>query len=207
MMASQDDTLSSRLKDLERSFKKLESNLSKVSEKVDREKKETRKLARKMETRIRREDIVMDALGMSTRTRKGDKAGLGKLNDSILKLEEYLLRTSERIENILTSLKNHREFLVRMNRKVYKVDTRERIRMELDIMKNTLAILVMGGVSFDAALLKEIKKLKTASDDPSISPADLRKSKDKLDKKFGNELDRYDLDTIWKKKKDIPGYI
>lgn len=207
MMVSQDDDLTSRLKKLETSFKKLESDVSKVSEKMRREKKETRKLARKMETRIRREEIVMDALGMSTRTRKGDKAGLGKLNDSILKLEEYLLRTSERIENILTSLKNHREFLVRMNRKVYKVDTRERIRMELDIMKNTLAILVMGGVSFDGALLKEIKKLKTASDDPSVSPADLRKSKDKLDKKFGSELDRYDLDTIWKKKKDIPGYI
>jgi chromosome segregation ATPase len=206
-MASQDDDLSSRLKKLEKSFKKLESNLSKVSDNVAREKKETRKLARKMETRIRREDIVMDALGMSTRTRKGDKAGLGKLNDSIVKLEEYLLRTSERIDNILTSLKNHREFLVRMNRKVYKVDTRERIRMELDIMKNTLAILAMGGVSFDNALLKEINKLKAASDDPSISPSDLRKSKDKLDKKFGSELDRYDLDTIWKKRKDIPGYI
>lgn len=207
MMASKDDDLSSRLKKLERSFKKLESKLSKVSQKVESEKKEARKLARKMDTRIRREDIVMDALGMSTRTRKGDKASLGKLNDSIVKLEEYLLRTSERIDNILTSLKNHREFLVRMNRKVYKVDTRERIRMELDIMKNTLAILAMGGVSFDNALLKEINKLKTASDDPSISPADLRKSKDKLDKRFGTELDRYDLDTIWKKKKDIPGYI
>jgi chromosome segregation ATPase len=206
-MPSEEDELSSRLKKLEKSFKKLESNLSKVTQKVEKEKKETRKLARKMDTRIRREDIVMDALGMSARTKKGDRAGLGKLNDSIVKLEEYLLRTSERIDNILTSLKNHREFLVRMNRKVYKVDTRERIRMELDIMKNTLAILAMGGVSFDDNLLKEIKKLKAASDDPSVSPADLRKSKDKLDKKFGHELDRYDLDTIWKKRKDIPGYI
>jgi chromosome segregation ATPase len=206
-MPSKEDDLSSRLKKLEKSFKNLESKLSKVSQKVEKEKTEARKLAKKMDTRIRREDIVMDALGMSTRTKKGDKAGLGKLNDSIVKLEEYLLRTSERIDNILTSLKNHREFLVRMNRKVYKIDTRERIRMELDIMKNTLAILVMGGVSFDDNLLKEIKKLKAASDDPSVSPADLRKSKDKLDKKFGHELDRYDLDTIWKKRKDIPGYI
>jgi chromosome segregation ATPase len=206
-MPSERDDLSSRLKKLEKSFKKLESNLSKVSEKVKKENKDSKKLARKMETRIRREDIIMDALGMSTRTKKGDKAGLGKLNDSIVKLEEYLLRTSERIDNILTSLKNHREFLVRMNRKVYKVDTRERIGMELDIMKNTLTILTMGGVRFDESLLKEINKLKAASDDPSVSPADLRKSKDKLDKKFGHELDRYDLETIWKKRKDIPGYI
>ncbi|MCK4444201.1 MAG: hypothetical protein KAW09_06640, partial [Thermoplasmata archaeon] len=82
-----------------------------------------------------------------------------------------------------------------------------RIRIELDIMKNTLAILAMGGVSFNEVLLREIERLKAASDDPSISPADLRKSKDKLDKKFGTELERYDLDTIWKRRKDIPGYI
>ncbi len=206
-MPSEEDDLSARIKRLEKSIKRLETSLIKVSEKVSADRKEARKLARKMETRIKREEIVMEALGMSTRTKKGDKASLGKLNDSIVKLEEYLLRTGDRIDNILNSLKNHREFLVRMNRKVYKVDTRERIRMELDIMKNTLAILAMGGVSFNEALLKEIERLKAASDDPSVSPADLRKSKDKLDKKFGNELDRYDLDTIWKRRKDIPGYI
>jgi len=206
-MPPKEDELSSRIKRLEKSVKKIESNLAKVSDNLKREKGETRKLVRKMETRVRREDIIMDALGMSSRTQKGDRASLGKLNDSIIKLEEYLLRTSERIDNILNSLKNHREFLVRMNRKVYKVDTRERIRMELDIMKNTLAILAMGGVSFDEALLREIDKLKAASDDPTVSPADLKKGKEKLDKKFGNELDRYDLNTIWKKRKDIPGYI
>jgi chromosome segregation ATPase len=206
-MPSDEESLSSRVNRLERSVKKLETSLIKVSEKVARERREARKLAKKMDTRIKREEMVMDALGMSSRTKKGDKASLGKLNDSIVKLEEYLLRTSERIDNILNSLKNHREFLVRMNRKVYKVDTRERIGMELDIMKNTLAILAMGGVSFNESLLREIEKLRAASDDPSVSPADLRKSKEKLDKKFGNELERYDLDTIWKRRKDIPGYI
>ncbi len=206
-MPSEEESLKSRINRLEKSVKKLETSLIKVSEKVARERKEARKLARKMDTRMKREEMVMDALGMSSRTKKGDKASLGKLNDSIVKLEEYLLRTSERIDNILNSLKNHREFLVRMNRKVYKVDTRERIGMELDIMKNTLAILAMGGVSFNESLLREIEKLKAASDDPSVSPADLRKSKEKLDKKFGNELERYDLDTIWKRRKDIPGYI
>lgn len=206
-MPSDEESLPSRINRLEKSVKKLETSLIKVSEKVTRERKEARKLARKMETRIKREEIVMDALGMSSRTKKGDKASLGELNDSIVKLEEYLLRTSERIDNILNSLKNHREFLVRMNRKVYKVDTRERIGIELDIMKNTLAILAMGGVSFNESLLREIEKLRVASDDPSVSPADLRKSKEKLDKRFGNELDRYDLDTIWKRRKDIPGYI
>ncbi len=206
-MPSKDDNLTARIRKLEKSVKKLETSLIKVSEKLARERREVAKLERKMETRVKREDIVMEALGMSSRTKKGDKASLGKLNDSIVKLEEYLLRTSDRIDNILNSLKNHREFLVRMNRKVYKVDTRERIRMELDIMKNTLAILAMGGVSFNEALLREIEKLRVASDDPSVSPADLRKSKEKLDKKFGNELERYDLDTIWKRRKDIPGYI
>ncbi|MCK4445209.1 MAG: hypothetical protein KAW09_11735, partial [Thermoplasmata archaeon] len=173
-MPSKESDLYSRIKKLEKSVKKLETSLIKVSEKVSADRMEAKKMAKKLETRIKREEIVMDALGMSGRTKKGDKASLGKLNDSIVKLEEYLLRTSDRIDNILNSLKNHREFLVRMNRKVYKVDTRERIRIELDIMKNTLAILAMGGVSFNEVLLREIERLKAASDDPSISPADLR---------------------------------
>lgn len=206
-MPPKKDDLTSRLKRLEKSIKRIEATLDKLSQNVKERKKETKKLSGKMQTRIRREGIVMDAMGMSSRTKKGDKAILGDLNDSIVKLEEYLLRTSDRIDNILTSLKNHRDFLVKMNKRVYKVGTRERIRMELDIMKNTLTIMAMGGIRFDESILRDIKKLRTASKDPSISPTDLRKRKERLDKKFGDELDRYDLDNIWKRRKDIPGYV
>ncbi|MFQ6059922.1 MAG: hypothetical protein ACE5KV_01315, partial [Thermoplasmata archaeon] len=195
------------LRKLETSVRKIEATIDRLSQKVERQKKEARKLANKMETRIKRESIVMEAMGMSSRTKKGDKAILGELHDSIVKLEEYLLRTSERIDNILSSLKNHRDFLIKMNKRVYKVGTRERIRMELDIMRNTLAIMAMGGIRFDESLLRDIKNLRSASEDPKVSPKDLRKRKEKLDKKFGDEIDRYDLENIWKRKGHIPGYV
>lgn len=206
-MPPKGEDLPSRLRKLEKSVRKIEATVDRLSQKVERQKKEARKLANKMETRIKRESIVMEAMGMSSRTKKGDKAILGELHDSIVKLEEYLLRTSERIDNILSSLKNHRDFLIKMNKRVYKVGTRERIRMELDIMRNTLAIMAMGGIRFDESLLRDIKNLRSASEDPKVSPKDLRKRKEKLDKKFGDEIDRYDLENIWKRKGHIPGYV
>ncbi|UCD92396.1 MAG: hypothetical protein JSV43_00215 [Methanobacteriota archaeon] len=206
-MPSKKNDMASRIKEVEKSVKKVEETVAKLSKKVGEQKTETKKLTKKMETRVKRESIVMEAMGMSSRTKKGDRAILGDLNDSIIKLEEYLLRTSERIDNILNALKSHREFLVKMNKKVYKIGMRERIGMELDIMKNTLTIMAMGGVKVDESILKDIKKLKKASNDPKTSPTDLKKKKDKLDKKFGDELGRYDLENIWKKRKDIPGYV
>ncbi|MFQ5883663.1 MAG: hypothetical protein ACE5IO_01020 [Thermoplasmata archaeon] len=206
-MPSKKDDLASRIAKIEKSVKKVEETLAKLSNKVGEQKKETKKLGSKMETRVKRESVVMEAMGMSSRTKKGDKAILGELNDSIIKLEEYLLRTSERIDNILNALKSHREFLVKMNKRVYKVGMRERIGMELDIMKNTLTIMAIGGVKLDDSLLHDIRELRAASNNPKVSSTDLKKRKGELDKKFGDELGRYDLEKIWKKKKDIPGYV
>lgn len=206
-MPSKKDDLTSRIDEIEKSVKKVEETLAKLSKKVGEQKKETNKLTKKMETRVKREGVVMEAMGMSSRTKKGDKAILGELNDSIIKLEEYLLRTSDRIDNILNALKSHREFLVKMNKRVYKMGMRERIGMELDIMKNTLTIMAIVGVKVDESIMADIKKLKVASNNPKVSSTDLKKRKDKLDKKFGDELGRYDMDNIWKKRKDIPGYV
>lgn len=206
-MPSKKDDLASRISKIEKSVKKVEETLSNLSKKVGEQKKETKKLTSKMETRVKRESIMMEAMGMSSRTKKGDRAILGELNDSIIKLEEYLLRTSERIENILNALKSHREFLVKMNKRVYKVGMRERIGMELDIMKNTLTIMAIGGVKLDESLFHDVRELRAASNNPKVSSTDLKKRKGDLDKKFGDELGRYDLEKIWKKKKDIPGYV
>lgn len=206
-MPSKKDDLASRISKIEKSVKKVEETLSNLSKKVGEQKKETKKLTSKMETRVKRESVMMEAMGMSSRTKKGDRAILGELNDSIIKLEEYLLRTSERIENILNALKSHREFLVKMNKRVYKVGMRERIGMELDIMKNTLTIMAIGGVKLDESLFHDVRELRAASNNPKVSSTDLKKRKGDLDKKFGDELGRYDLEKIWKKKKDIPGYV
>ncbi len=206
-MLSKKDDLASRIAKIEKSVRKVEETLARLSNKVGEQKKETKKLTSKMETRVKRESIMMEAMGMSSRTKKGDRAILGNLNDSIMKLEEYLLRTSERIENILNALKSHREFLVKMNKRVNKVGMRERIGMELDIMKNTLTIMAIGGVKLDESLFHDVRELRAASNNPKVSSTDLKKRKGDLDKKFGDELGRYDLEKIWKKKKDIPGYV
>ena len=110
-----------------------------------------------------------------------------------------------RIENILTALKQHRELLVSVNKRVVDAGTKDRIRLELDVMKNTLSILALNGVEFDAGLVKEIDGLR-AKLRQSEDLVQLEQAKADLDKKFDGELKKYDLEAIWAKKKEIPGY-
>jgi len=198
--------LAVRLETLERKLQEIEERIDNLDSKVESESNRIRNLSKRMDTRIKREEIVMAALGMDSRTKKGDKGLLGELNQSILKLEEYLLRTSERIDNILNSLRNHREFLVKMNKRVFKIGTKERIKMELDIMKNTLSILAMNGVDFDSSLPRDIEKLKEELQKEEVDIGELRKRKEKLDKKFDGELNRFDLESLYIKRKVLPGY-
>lgn len=133
------------------------------------------------------------------------------LQDAVLKVQDYLLRTSERIDHILGTLKNHRELLVKMNQRLYQVGTRERIRMELDIMKNTLSVLALNGVELDEALVGELQKLRDSTEKDDVDVGSLRKSKENLDKKFHGEMKKFDLSGIFKpndreRRKDLPGY-
>lgn len=147
----------------------------------------------------------MEALSLSPRSKVGDRGILGDLSQSILRLEEHLLKTSERIESILEALKSHREFLVKMNKRFFDLGTRERIRLELDVMRNTLSILALNGVDFDQSLLKDIDRLKSSLE-AEADVGHIQRSKENLDKKFEEELKRFDLDAIFQKKKEIPGY-
>jgi len=154
-----------------------------------------------------RTDLLYAALGLPENARRGDRGTLGGLNEAVVKIQDYLLRSSERIDHILGTLKNHRELLVKMNQRIYHVGTRERIRIELDIMKNTLSILGLTGVEFDEGLLPEIQRLResTAKEDADL-PA-LRKSKEKLDRRFDTEVRKVDAAAVHRQKaKDVPGY-
>jgi len=154
-----------------------------------------------------RQDVLFAALGFGTRTRKGDRGTVGELNDAVLKIQDYLLRTSERLDNILGTLKNHRELLEKMSRRVYQTGTRERIRLELDIMKTTASVLALNGVELDEGVLAEIDKLKatTAKEDTDILA--LRRLKEKLDKRFDGEVGKFDLTAIYKtRNRQIAGY-
>lgn len=153
----------------------------------------------------RRQDTIVRALALGERSKKGDRGVIQDLQESIVRLEDYLLKTAERIENILSALKQHRELLVNVNKRVLDLGTKDRIRLELDVMKNTLSILSLNGVEFDGSLVKEIDKLR-ASVRQATDLEVLERSKAELDKKFDGELKKFDLDAIWARKKEIPGY-
>jgi hypothetical protein len=153
----------------------------------------------------RRQTVLFEALRLSEGAKKGDRGVIRELQDSVVRLEDYLLKTADRIENILTALKQHRELLVSVNKRVLDAGTKDRIRLELDVMKNTLSILALNGVEFDAGLVKEIDGLRAKLRD-SEDLVQLERAKADLDKKFDGELKKYDLEAIWTRKKEIPGY-
>jgi len=138
------------------------------------------------------------------------KKEVGALQEAVLKVQDYLLRTSERIDNILGTLKNHRELLVKMNQRLFQVGTRERIRMELDIMKNTLSILALNGAELDGELVAEIQELRDSTEKDDIDVPALRKSKEHLDKRFLGEVKKLEPSGAYRPKerprKDVPGY-
>lgn len=194
-----------RLESAERSLNELKREVGRLGRKLVVQDQKLSSIAKEMRKRGRREAVVMEALSLSPRSKVGDRGILGDLSRSILRLEEHLLKTSERIESILEALKSHREFLVKMNKRFFDLGTRERIRLELDVMRNTLSILALNGVDFDQSLLKDIDKLKSSLE-AEADVGHIQRSKENLDKKFEEELKRFDLDAIFQKKKEIPGY-
>jgi len=164
-----------------------------------------RAVSQAVESQRRWEAVLAGALQIGEGARRGDRGVIADLQDSIVRLEEFLLKTSDRIENILHALKQHREFLVGMNKRILNVGTKDRIRLELDVMKNTLSILALNGVELDSALVKEIERLKASLRDADNVKV-IEKAKAELDRRFDGELKKFDLDAIWAKKKEIAGY-
>jgi len=190
---------------LERELARLRGQVSTLERRLADQERRLRESSKASEAASRRQQVVLEALGLGPSPRKGDRGVVRDLQESIARLEDYLLKTADRIENILSALKQHREFLVTVNRRVLDFGTKDRIRLELDIMKNTLSILSLHGVEFDVGLVKEIDKLR-ASLRESEDVAELERAKADLDRRFDGELKKFDLDAIWSKKREIPGY-
>jgi len=187
-------------------MERLTTAVKTVESRLAVERDRVRRLTSEMAAREKGERALRSALRIGPRAKAGAKGRLGELEETVVGLQEYLLRTSERIDKILTALKEHREFLGELDKRVVQTGTRDRIRLELDVMKNTLSILALAGVEVDDALPREIDKVRAASlkDDADLS--DLRRTKDAIDRKFDEELKRFDLEAIWSKKREIPGY-
>lgn len=183
----------------------LRRELATLQRRLDRQEARLAKVAALAEAQARRGRAVAEALQIGEHPRPGERGVVRDLQDSIVRLEDFLLKTAERIENILTALKQHREFLMTMNKRILDVGTKDRIRLELDVMKNTLSILTLNGVEFDASLVKDIAGLRDSLA-TARSLEELERAKASLDKKFDGELKKFDLDAIWSRKKEIPGY-
>jgi len=183
----------------------LRRQLRSVERRFEEQEKRLKALAKLADVSSRRQAVLFDALQLGDAAKRGDRGVIRELQDSVVRLEDYLLKTADRIENILTALKQHRELLVTVNKRVLDLGTKDRIRLELDVMKNSLSILALNGVEFDVSLLKEIDALRGKLHQ-SEDLADLERAKADLDRKFDGELRKYDLEAIWARKKEIPGY-
>ncbi|HYM39293.1 MAG TPA: hypothetical protein VEY12_03990 [Thermoplasmata archaeon] len=179
--------------------------LETLNRRLAEQERRLRALTKRSEASARRHAVVYDALQLGDSAKRGERGVVRDLQDSVERLEDYLLKTADRIETIFSALKQHRELLVGVNKRVLDVGTKDRIRLELDVMKNTLSILSLNGVEFDAAIVKDIDSLR-ARLRQSEDLAQLERAKADLDKKFDGELKKFDLDAIWSRKKEIPGY-
>ncbi len=191
---------------LEKENVKLKEELRALKVASREQKKFIANLEKRMETRIKREEVLMKAMGVSSRTKKGERGVIEELNKSILKTEEYLLHMGKRIDNILAAMKNHREYLIKLNRKVYKIDAKKFMEIELEIINNTLSIMAMSGFDINKSIFSDTKKLKTMLGKKDVELSKVKKRMERLESKFDDEMERFDYESIFKKKDDIPGY-
>ena len=163
-------------------------------------------LEKKLDECVKRQEVIIQVLGLDKELKEGEKGVVGDINKSILKVEEYLLHTGKRIDNILAALKNHREFLIKINKKIYKADARKRIQMELSIINNTLSIMAISGFDIDKSIYNDVKRIKKMMLKEDVEMINIKKRMERLERKFEDEMERFDYESIFKKKGDIPGY-
>jgi chromosome segregation ATPase len=195
-----------RIYSLERELKRVENRLGKVTLKLEKHSEVLKDLSREMKSRQRREDVLMAALGLNSRSKVGDRGFLEDLDDSILRLEDYLLAMGDRVQRILSMLQSHRDFLDRVNESVLRMGQRERMRLELDIMMNSISILAIAGVEIDPSIASEIEKLRRDVAEGTQDLEELRRRKEELNRRLEAEIKRYDLSQLFSGKSNIPGY-
>ncbi len=190
-----------------RELRRMESLLQRLNGRIMEQDLRIRELTKDMQTRTKREEVVLAALGMDGESKRGEKGNLAKVDASIDHLQDYLLKMGDRIESILQMLDTHRQFMEKLGQKIQKGEDRGLMKMELDIMKNTLTILAMAGVEFDTGLVADIDDLKRGLDNAKTKLADLKRRKLEVSRKFAEELKRFDLGTLYARRTKIPGYL
>lgn len=185
---------------------RLKTELASLKKSSQSQVRRIESLEKKMLTRTKREDILMAALGLRAQSKKGEKGAINDLTQSLLKSDEHILSMGKRLENMLTALKNHREYLIRLNKKVYKVDPVKRIEMQLDIMGNTLSIMALSGFDINKSLFSEMKKINKMLEKEDADLSKIQKRMATVRRKFDEDMERFDFESIFRKSDHIPGY-
>ncbi|MFQ5837642.1 MAG: hypothetical protein ACE5HJ_02530 [Thermoplasmata archaeon] len=200
------EEMKERVYSLEKELGKAERRLDRLALKLGKQGDALKNLSKQMEARRKREEVLMAALGINQRSKVGERGFLKDLDDSILRLEDYLLAMGERVQRILGMLQGHREFLDRVNESVVGRGQRERIRLELDIMMNSISILAMAGIEVDRAIASELEELRKSVADEAEDLEMIKRRKEDLGKRLQAEIKRYDLNQLFHRRKEIPGY-
>jgi chromosome segregation ATPase len=198
--------LARELENLKRQNAGLKRDLANITKTSKAQVKRIASLEGKMETRVKREDILMTALGLRPQTKKGEKGSIDDLTQSILKVDEHILNMGKRMENMLSALKNHREYLIRLNKKVYKVDPVKRIEMEIEIIGNTLSIMALSGFDINKGLFGEMKRVNKMLEKEDADLSKIQKRMATIKRKFDEDMERFDFESIFRKSDHIPGY-
>jgi hypothetical protein len=194
------------LKKIENQSEKLREEITDLKKKAREQTKQLNSLDNRLETRVKREEVIMKALRITSRTKKGEAGVIGELNSSILKAEKYMLHMGKRIDNVLAAIKNHREYLIKLNKKVHKEDAKKGIEMEVDIINNTLSVMALSGFDINKTLFSDVKRIRKMMEKKDVELTKLRKRKERLERKFEDEMERFDYESIYKKSEYIPGY-
>lgn len=195
-----------RIYALERAVGKLEERVERLIVGEERREEAVRDLAEEMDLRREADGILMGALGLDSEAKVGDRGTLEDMDDSILRLEDYLLALGERVQRMLTMLQDHRELLDDVQKSVLGQGRRDRMRLELDIMMNSISILAMAGIEIDPSIPAELDELRKSVLDGGVELEGLREKKKELNRRLEGEIKRYDLDKLFSRRKNIPGY-
>ncbi|MEE9174537.1 MAG: hypothetical protein V3U30_06135 [Thermoplasmata archaeon] len=191
---------------LEKDFRRLEGKLERLLVKLDRDHREQQDLSKEMARRKKGEAILWEALDLGPRAKIGDRGILAEMDDSVLRLEDYLLQLGERVQRILTMLQGHKEFLDKVSQSVIGHGLRERTRLELDIAMNTISILSVAGLRIDPRIPNEMERLRRALAEKDQDLEEIRRRKTELDRRLEGEIKQYDVERLFDPDSEVAGY-
>ncbi len=191
---------------LEKDFRRLEGKLERLLVKLERDHREQKVLSKEMARQKKGEAVLWEALGLGPRAKIGDRGILAEMDDSVLRLEDYLLQLGERVQRILAMLQGHKEFLDKVSQSVIGHGLRERTKLELDIAMNTISILTVAGLRIDPTIANEMERLRRALAEKNQNLEDIRRRKTELDRRLEGEIKQHDVERLFDSDSEVAGY-